>query len=309
MNKLQSQDQPPKKHDYDPEVEDLLAKVIKLREELLQEEVNNDPLSIQLKKELGEAHKILSHQPKAHQESFDKEFVQMNQELKKNPKEKITPLLAEIDHHTSKKEKKKTTDRQQKDAGDYSFLLQNQSKGAYSKNEKKQKQKSWKKYTKESRTVIVENRFPVYFYAGFWIRMCAFLVDLICISSITTIFITNLFTFFQWNKSTIFFSPYMLLGLVIYLSYFIFLTKFNHGQTIGKMIFGLRVVSFREKELSWSTVLIREGVCRFILKYPLLMIGYLPAAFTQHKQHVGDFFSDTSVVSINLIKAFRGERI
>ncbi|MFP9041983.1 RDD family protein, partial [Enterococcus faecalis] len=52
---------------------------------------------------------------------------------------------------------------------------------------------------------------------------------------------------------------------------------------------------------------VREGACRFILKFPLLMLGYLPAIFNQKKQHLGDFFTNTSVVTINLIKAFNQE--
>ncbi len=71
-------------------------------------------------------------------------------------------------------------------------------------------------------------------------------------------------------------------ALVIYLAYFVLLTKLNHGQTIGKMIFGIRVVGFDETtELSWSTVLVREGACRFILKFPLLFIGYLPLSLAR----------------------------
>ncbi|MBX4238333.1 RDD family protein, partial [Enterococcus lactis] len=72
-------------------------------------------------------------------------------------------------------------------------------------------------------------------------------------------------------------------------------------------IFGIRVISFDEEELSWSTVLVREGACRFILKFPLLMLGYIPAIFNQKKQHLGDLFTNTSVVTINLIKAFNQE--
>lgn len=308
MNKIQDEKSTSlKKKNTDIELEELLAKVISLREELLQEGTE-DPLSNQLKKELSQAHKVLSIQPKIEKKEFDKEFVQMNQTLKHNPKGKITPLLEEIDEHAPKKKKKGSNATSTNVQKNSPLLLQNHVVKPYSKDTKKQKRKEWKRYTKDEEPNQLENRFPHYFYAGFWIRVLSFLVDLICITSITTIFVTNLFTIFQWNKGKLFFSPYMLLGVLIYLSYFIFLTKFNHGQTIGKMIFGLRVVSFQEKELSWSTILIREGVCRFILKYPLLMVGYLPAAFTQNKQHVGDFFSDTSVVSINLIKAFRGER-
>ncbi|MFU1845165.1 RDD family protein, partial [Enterococcus faecium] len=66
------------------------------------------------------------------------------------------------------------------------------------------------------------------------------------------------------DKSIITF--YGIASLAIYLTYFVLLTKLNSGQTIGKMIFGIRVVSFEEKELSWQTIFIRECICRFILK-------------------------------------------
>ena len=73
------------------------------------------------------------------------------------------------------------------------------------------------------------------------------------------------------------------------------------------MIFGIRVVSLTQSELSWTTVIIRETVCRFILKGFPFILGYVVAAFTDHKQHVGDYFSDTSVVTINILKAFNKE--
>lgn len=84
------------------------------------------------------------------------------------------------------------------------------------------------------------------------------------------------------------------------------MTKMNHGQTIGKMAFGIRVVCFKEEELSWQTVLIREGACRFILRGSFFMIGYLITIFTPNKQHIGDYFSDTSVVTLNLLAAREG---
>ncbi|MDU6523945.1 MAG: RDD family protein, partial [Enterococcus sp.] len=106
-----------------------------------------------------------------------------------------------------------------------------------------------------------------------------------------------------WNESTDLISIYGISTLVIYLAYFILLTKLNHGQTIGKMIFGIRVVCFTEAVLSWKTVLVREGACRFILRGSFFMLGYLVAIFTPNKQHLGDYFSDTSVVTINLVTA------
>ena len=47
------------------------------------------------------------------------------------------------------------------------------------------KQKNWQRYTKERPEVPKVNDFPKYFYAGFWVRLGAFLIDLLCIGSIT----------------------------------------------------------------------------------------------------------------------------
>lgn len=147
------------------------------------------------------------------------------------------------------------------------------------------------------------NKFPNYFYAGFWIRLFAFLIDLVCIGMIISSTLGLVYKLFGWESSSSIITLYGFLSLSIYLAYFVLLTKFNKGQTLGKMIFGLQVVSFDEESLSWQTVLIRELVCRFILKAFLLSIGYLVTIFTPKKQHIGDLFSNTSVVTLNFLKA------
>ena len=160
------------------------------------------------------------------------------------------------------------------------------------------KKRNWWRYTKEQPENPQINDFPKYFYAGFWVRFAAFLIDLVCIGSITrlTLGVASNLGWIEYADSYL--SFYGGFALIIYLAYFVLLTKLNHGQTIGKMILGIRVIAFEEKELSWSTVLVREGACRFILKFPLLFIGYLPVIFSQKKQHIGDYFSNTSVVTI-----------
>ncbi|WP_159722949.1 RDD family protein [Enterococcus sp. CSURQ0835] len=145
--------------------------------------------------------------------------------------------------------------------------------------------------------------YPDYFFAGFWIRLFAYVIDLLCISAITTILLGTIFNLAGLTRGSGTFSLFGLLSLVIYLAYFALLTKYNHGQTIGKMIFGIRVVCFTEEQLSWATVLVREVACRFILKTPPFILGYLITIFTPNKQHLGDYFADTSVVTLNLIKA------
>jgi uncharacterized RDD family membrane protein YckC len=91
--------------------------------------------------------------------------------------------------------------------------------------------------------------------------------------------------------------------LLIFVGYFILMTKYTNGQTLGKMIFGIRVVCFKEEKLSWQTLLIREGVGRYIGK--IVAVIYLVAAFQNKKQHPIDMLCDTSVVTENSIRALQ----
>lgn len=144
------------------------------------------------------------------------------------------------------------------------------------------------------------NQYPADYYAGFWIRFWAFLLDVFLIACIKG-FIFKGLAHFNLPMD----NPYInfIGGSCIYLSYFVFLTKFNDGQTIGKMIFGIKVVSFTENKLTWSTVLIREGAMRFVFSVnPLFTLGYLVCAFTPNKTHTGDFFAETGVVTLKMIR-------
>ncbi|MFD2728714.1 RDD family protein [Enterococcus camelliae] len=167
----------------------------------------------------------------------------------------------------------------------------------------KQAQEKWSGLNPEN--FHKEPDFPTYFFVGFWIRMWAFLIDLLCIKGITvaTIGFFARFQILEPNNSLL--SIYGLLAAGLYYGYFILLTKYNHGQTIGKMIFGIRVVSLVDAELTWQTVLMREGVGRFILSFPWVgLLGYLPILGTTKKQQLADYFSETSVVSLTTLSAF-----
>ncbi len=65
-------------------------------------------------------------------------------------------------------------------------------------------------------------------------------------------------------------------------------------QTIGKMVFGLKVIPLNEKPLSWGTIIFREGIGRYISA--TITILYAIVAFTPKKQGLHDIFADTSVV-------------
>lgn len=132
--------------------------------------------------------------------------------------------------------------------------------------------------------------YPDYIYTGFLIRFFAFLIDLMVIGSIQRL------TLFLLDASLL----KTLLDLFIYLLYFVLMTKLNDGQTLGKMVFGIKVVALHEKNLSWKTVLVREGFGRYLQK--TIFILYTIAIFTPHKQHFVDLLTDTSVVTINFLR-------
>ncbi|PKM55584.1 MAG: RDD family protein [Firmicutes bacterium HGW-Firmicutes-5] len=133
------------------------------------------------------------------------------------------------------------------------------------------------------------NKYPNIIYAGFWMRFFAYLLDLILVGSIQ-----RMMLFFLGEgllKTT--------LSVILFLAYFILMTKLNQGQTLGKMVFGLRVICFNEEELSWATVLVRELFGRYLQK--IIWPMYLLVAFTPYKQHVIDMLADTSVVTENYL--------
>lgn len=133
------------------------------------------------------------------------------------------------------------------------------------------------------------NKYPKISYAGFWMRFFAYLLDLILVGSI--------------QRSMLFFLGEgfikTALSVILFLAYFVLMTKLNQGQTLGKMVFGLRVICFKEEKLSWSTVLVRELFGRYLQK--IIWPMYLLVAFTPYKQHVIDFLADTSVVTENYV--------
>lgn len=190
----------------------------------------------------------------------------------------------------------------------YQQVLRSFQEEEYTQSEIEERQKAWQHFEepeKQTEDKRFFNDFPSYFFAGFWIRLSAFLVDLLVIRAITQITIGSIYNLANLTATNQRFGLYNICALGIYLGYFVLMTKLNHGQTIGKMLFGIRVISFVEEELSWQTVLIRELCGRYVLQFNVFFyLGYLPIIFNKNKQQAADYFSETSVVTINLIKAF-----
>lgn len=133
-----------------------------------------------------------------------------------------------------------------------------------------------------------------FLYAGFWMRFWAYLLDLIVIGSIDRLLINPLFRMLKIELYEIsLFAPISIATAITFYGYFVLMTKF-FNQTLGKMVFGLKVVSLDGKRLTWSTILFREWIGRFIST--TVLISYVIVAFLPKKQGLHDLFVDTTVV-------------
>lgn len=153
------------------------------------------------------------------------------------------------------------------------------------------------------RPKIRRNLYPVssLVAAGFWIRLVAFLIDVIVATAFSSAIASPLIALAGWPEGLF---PVGIKGFFFYL-YFILSTYFTNGQTLGKMIMGIRVIHPEEEKLSLLTVFIREGCCRLI--QTTFWILYAITAFTERKRNIGDFLADTYVVKDELYLIERRE--
>ncbi|MEA0564888.1 MULTISPECIES: RDD family protein [Lysinibacillus] len=130
--------------------------------------------------------------------------------------------------------------------------------------------------------------------AGFWIRFWAFLLDGFIISAVGGILFNPIFYLMDWSLSdTVWYAPISLITAILYYSYFVLMTKF-FGQTLGKMVFGLRVISLKHDKLTWSDVLFRDWIGRIINN--VFMPLYILVVILPENQGLHDYFADTTVV-------------
>lgn len=134
--------------------------------------------------------------------------------------------------------------------------------------------------------------------AGFWMRFWAFTVDSLLVAAIVGILATPIFKLMDWNlDSFTWYTPLSIISAVIYFAYFIVMTYY-FKQTVGKMIFGLRVVSLKDDKISFTDILFRELIGRLIcdIVKPL----YLLVIILDKNQGLHDYFADTTVIQDNV---------
>ncbi|KYG32470.1 hypothetical protein AZF04_05235 [Alkalihalobacillus trypoxylicola] len=146
----------------------------------------------------------------------------------------------------------------------------------------------------EKQILVKEQR-----YAGFWLRFWAFLFDLIVLYAINQVLLKPVIQMAGLESLHIItFSAGSILYAISFFAYFALMTKYT-GQSLGKMIIGIKVISIDGKPLSWGTVLFREGVGRLIHQiFFFTKFIYIVIAFTPKKQGIHDMIAQTAVIHV-----------
>ena len=141
------------------------------------------------------------------------------------------------------------------------------------------------------------------FYAGFWVRFVAYLIDMIVIYAIASLL--NTFSFGLLNKRLDFpiLGEESLSYVIVMFTYFIAMTYF-FSQTLGKMIMKVKVETNKGDKLSLADVVYRELIGRLLTIF-LAYIPYIAVAFTNKRKGLHDFIADTVVVKEDFSKLQR----
>ncbi|MBD3110471.1 RDD family protein [Bacillus sp. AGMB 02131] len=133
-------------------------------------------------------------------------------------------------------------------------------------------------------------------YAGFWLRFWAYLIDLVSIWSLDHLLVKPIFKMLNISQYDFeIFSPITIGSAIVFYLYFVLMTKY-FGQTLGKMVLGIRVISLKDQSLSWGTVIFRELIGRFIVRTLMFGFTYILVGVLPKKQGLHDIFADTSVI-------------
>ena len=134
-------------------------------------------------------------------------------------------------------------------------------------------------------------------YAGFWIRLGAFIVDYLTIS----IFIIPLGVWASLSTpglragAYLAMAPLIFAGLFLVIS-FLYFTLFWawRGQTLGKILIGAKVVQTNGEALTFGRSVLRY--LGFVICFLTLYIGFITIAFHSQKRGLHDIIANTCVI-------------
>lgn len=141
--------------------------------------------------------------------------------------------------------------------------------------------------------------------AGFWIRLAAWIADIVCLF-LATIVLALLVLATIWfggrlggeiNDQVMALAGYSSAAIVM-ASGFLYFTLFvgSCGQTPGKRIFGLKILRVSGREMTYGSACLRS-LC-WILSLLLFSVGFLMIAFTRQKRGLHDMLAGTCVIHV-----------
>lgn len=132
-------------------------------------------------------------------------------------------------------------------------------------------------------------------YAGFWIRVVAYIIDIIPLVIIA--FVLAIITgepLLDADPSAPLYTFNDFIGLILGIAYFVGFESSSYQATPGKMALGLVVVDSDGRRISPL-----RALGRYLAKIPsamLFLIGFIMVAFTERKQGLHDIMASTLVV-------------
>ncbi|HEX7014383.1 MAG TPA: RDD family protein [Cyclobacteriaceae bacterium] len=146
-------------------------------------------------------------------------------------------------------------------------------------------------------------------YAGFWLRVVAFIIDSIVLSVLYLLILIPLFDFLVPPPAIDPNSPMQgptflqqvltpdvsqLALIVVAILYYTIMEASRHQASLGKLALELKVTNAKGERLSLSKSVIRN--VSKLLSAALLLLGYIVAAFTRRKQALHDLIAGAFVL-------------
>lgn len=135
-------------------------------------------------------------------------------------------------------------------------------------------------------------------YAGFWVRLGAFMIDLVLICIISVPIIVAIMRSSEWLAAGgyLIVGPYILLGVLgsIGLVYFPSFWTWR-GQTPGKMALGIKIIRTDGNPISFGRAILRY--LGYLVCFLSVYIGFVVIAFQKQKRGVHDLIADTCVIT------------
>lgn len=132
-------------------------------------------------------------------------------------------------------------------------------------------------------------------------RAIALLIDLVIRGLIALAFflLYLLLAFIFWfTGSTIFLTFYYVLAYSVIIGYDLILEYFNNGQSIGKKMMKIRVVSLDGYKPSFYNLFIRWIFWPIDITMLLGTVAYISVGITKNSQRIGDILAGTTVVDL-----------